>query len=52
MICHTARVDDEDALRRRQVDWARRQRAMRRAQDFGLVLLAIGVLLLCVAALF
>jgi hypothetical protein len=45
-------VDAEHAdLERRRAEWERRQRRLRRAQDIGLVVLTLGVLLLAYVAL-
>ena len=49
---HTPRVTaDEHDLEARRVEWERRQKRLRRAQDIGLVVLALGVLLLAYVAL-
>lgn len=46
------RVEPEHAdLERRRAEWERRQRRLRRAQDAGLVVLTLGVLLLAYVAL-
>ncbi len=46
------RVDlDADDLERRRTEWERRQRRLRRAQDIGLLILTVGVLVLAYAAL-
>lgn len=44
-------MDDQSELERRRQEWERRQRRLRRAQDAGLVVLTIGVLLLAYVAL-
>lgn len=51
--CHTPGVDahKDDELQRRRLEWERRQRRLRRTQDFGLLLLTLGVLVLAYAAL-
>jgi hypothetical protein len=38
-------------LEQRRAEWERRQRKLRRAQDIGLVVLTLGVLLLAYVAL-
>lgn len=46
------RVEPDQAdLERRRAEWERRQRRLRRAQDAGLVVLTLGVLLLAYVAL-
>jgi hypothetical protein len=44
-------VDDSDDRERRRQEWQRRQRGLRRVQDVGLALLALGVLVLVFVAL-
>jgi hypothetical protein len=45
-------VDAEQPdLERRRLEWERRQRRLRRAQDAGLAVLTLGVLLLVYVAL-
>ncbi len=45
-------VDAEPSdLERQREQWQRRQRLLRRAQDFGLLLLTLGVLVLVYVAL-
>ena len=43
-------AEDPDLVRRR-AEWERRQRRLRRAQDAGLVVLTLGVLVLAYVAL-
>jgi len=42
---------EQNDLERRRAEWERRQRKLRRAQDIGLVVLTLGVLLLAYVAL-
>jgi hypothetical protein len=44
-------TEDEADIERRRAEWEQRQRKLRRAQDAGLVVLALGVLLLAYVAL-
>lgn len=52
IIWQTPRVEaDPDELERRRAEWERRQKRLRRAQDVGLLLLTLGVLVLAYVAL-
>jgi lipopolysaccharide/colanic/teichoic acid biosynthesis glycosyltransferase len=44
-------VDDSEDVEHRREEWQRRQRGVRRVQDVGLALLALGVLVLVFVAL-
>lgn len=43
--------DDELDVERQRAEWQRKQRLLRRAQDLGLLLLTLGVLVLVYVAL-
>ena len=45
-ICQTPRVDETDDLEARREAWRRQQRRARQGRDLGLLLLALGVLIL------
>jgi hypothetical protein len=54
VLWQTPAVDDNGVPREldeRRTEWQRRQRGLRRAQDIGLALLALGVLVLVYVAL-
>ncbi len=44
-------MDDRDDFERQRLEWKRGQRKLRRIQDLGLLLLALGVLVLPYAVL-
>lgn len=44
-------MEDQSDLEQRRLEWERRQKKLRRAQDAGLVVLTVGVLLLAYVAL-
>jgi hypothetical protein len=44
-------VTQSDDLNARRAEWLRRQQRVRRTRDFGLLLLALGVLVLAYVAL-
>ena len=50
-ICHTSRVDDVEDLEKRRAAWRRQQARVRRGRDLGLLVLALGVLVLVYVAL-
>jgi protein-tyrosine phosphatase len=50
-VCHTPRVDDVDDLEARRTEWRRQQARVRRSRDLGLLILALGVLVLVYVAL-
>lgn len=51
LTCKTVPVADSDDLGTGRAEWLRRQRRVRRARDFGLLLLTLGVLVLVYVAL-
>ncbi len=49
--CDTDVVTHSDDVDARRAEWVRRQQRLRRTRDLGLLLLALGVLLLAYVAL-
>ena len=49
--CETPGVDDIDDREARRAAWQRQQRRVRRGRDLGLLVLALGVLILVYVAL-